>query len=80
MCTRSVKRSVRLWLRGEGLRSIERPAGMHRKAVRRNVTAAGLDRSGVELQVDFGKLSLIPGAAVRAGGGVLGVDLHLLLG
>jgi hypothetical protein len=49
-----VKEMLRLWLRGEGLRSIERLAGIDRKTVRRYVTAAvelGLDREGGEDQL-----------------------------
>ena len=42
---------LRLWLRGEGLRSAARLAGVDRKTVRRYVAAAaacGLDRAGGE--------------------------------
>jgi transposase len=45
---------LRLWVRGEGLRSIERLVGMDRKTVRRYVTAAveaGLVRDGGEGQL-----------------------------
>ena len=44
-----VREVLRLWLDGEGLRSIERLSGLDRKTVRRYVTTAeglGLDRSG----------------------------------
>jgi hypothetical protein len=50
-----IREVLRLWVRGEGLRSIERLAGMDRKTVRRYVTAAvdaGLDRDGGEGQLD----------------------------
>lgn len=46
-----VRELLRLWLRGEGLRSIERLAGVDRKTVRRYVGAAealGLRRDGGE--------------------------------
>jgi transposase len=49
-----VKEVLRLWLRGEGLRSIARLAGVDRKTARRYVEAAagcGLDRSGGEGQL-----------------------------
>jgi transposase len=49
-----VREVLRLWLRGEGLRSVERMAGVDRKTVRRYVTAAvesGLDRTGGEDQL-----------------------------
>lgn len=49
-----VREVLRLWLRGEGLRSIERLAGVDRKTVRRYVTAAeelGLVRDGGEGQL-----------------------------
>lgn len=49
-----VRETLRLWLRGEGLRSIERLAGLDRKTVRRYVEAAvGLDlvRDGDEQQL-----------------------------
>jgi transposase len=49
-----VKEMLRLWLRGEGLRAIERLAGIDRKTVRRYVGAAeelGLDRNGGEDQL-----------------------------
>ena len=44
-----IREVLRLWLRGEALRSIERLAGMDRKTVRRYVAAAldaGVDRDG----------------------------------
>ena len=50
-----VREVLRLWLRGEGLRSVERLAGVDRKTVRRYVTAAeelGLARDGGEGQLD----------------------------
>jgi transposase len=49
-----VREVLRLWLRGEGLRTVERMAGVDRKTVRRYVTAAvesGLDRHGGEDQL-----------------------------
>jgi transposase len=49
-----VKEVLRLWLRGEGLRSIERMADVDRKTVRRYVEAAvglGLDRESGEAQL-----------------------------
>jgi len=50
-----IREVLRLWVRGEGLRSIERLAGMDRKTVRRYVGAAvdaGLDRDGGEDQLN----------------------------
>jgi hypothetical protein len=50
-----IREVLRLWVRGEGLRSIERLAGMDRKTVRRYVSAAvdaGLERDGGEEQLD----------------------------
>ncbi len=52
-----VREVLRLWLRGEGLRSVERLAGVDRKTVRRYVTAAeglGLRREGGEDQLSDG--------------------------
>src|SRR5215213_4020140 len=49
-----VREALRLWLRGEGLRSIERMAQLDRKTVRRYVAAAeglGLARDGGEGQL-----------------------------
>ncbi len=49
-----VREVLRLWLRGEGLRSVERLAGVDRKTVRRYVNAAealGLVRDGGEGQL-----------------------------
>jgi len=60
-----VKEVLRLWLRGEGLRAIERLARADRKTVRRYVQAAGelgVDRDGGE-----GQLSDEVLAGVRAG-------------
>jgi hypothetical protein len=51
VCVFEVREVLRLWLRGEGLRTVERMAGVDRKTVRRYVTAAvesGLDRHGGE--------------------------------
>jgi transposase len=50
-----IREVLRLWVRGESLRSIERLAGMDRKTVRRYVAAAvdaGLSRDGGEGQLD----------------------------
>jgi len=50
-----IKEVLRLWVRGEGLRSIERLSSVDRKTVRRYVAAAvdaGLDRAGGEGQPD----------------------------
>ena len=60
-----IREVLRLWLRGEGLRSAERLAGLDRKPVRRYVAAAqacGLDRSGGEGQLSD---ELISGVAER---------------
>ncbi|MDP8961813.1 MAG: hypothetical protein M3N32_09390 [Actinomycetota bacterium] len=49
-----VREVLRLWLRGEGLRSVERLAGVDRKTVRRYAAAAeelGLVRDGGEDQL-----------------------------
>jgi transposase len=49
-----VREVLRLWLRGEGLRGVERLAGVNRKTVRRYVDAAvelGLVRDGGEEQL-----------------------------
>ncbi len=49
-----VREALRLWLRGEGFRSIERMAQLDRKTVRRYVVAAealGLVRDGGEAQL-----------------------------
>jgi transposase len=49
-----VKEVLRLWLRGEGLRAIERMSDINRKTVRRYVDAAiavGVDRAGGEVQL-----------------------------
>lgn len=57
-----VKEVLRLWLRGEGLRSVERLVGVDRKTVRRYVTAAvevGLDRQGAEDQLTDGLVALV---------------------
>ncbi len=60
-----IREVLRLWLRGEGLRSAERLAGLDRKTVRRYVAAAqacGLDRAGGEGQLSD---ELISGVAER---------------
>src|SRR6266498_1621871 len=49
-----VREVLRLWLRGEGVRSAQRLAGVDRKTVRRYLAAAielGLDRDGGEAQL-----------------------------
>ncbi len=49
-----IREVLRVWLRGESLRSVERLAALDRKTVRRYVAAAeeaGLDRSGGESQL-----------------------------
>jgi hypothetical protein len=46
-----IREVLRLWVRGEGLRSVERLSGLDRKTVRREVTAAqqcGAVREGGE--------------------------------
>src|ERR1022692_2750620 len=60
-----IREVLRLWLRGEGLRSAERLAGLDRKTVRRYVEAAqacGLERAGGEGQLSD---ELISGVAER---------------
>jgi transposase len=57
-----IREVLRLWLRGEGLRSIARLAGVDRKTARRYVEAAGecgLDRAGGEGQLGDGLLSAV---------------------
>ena len=57
-----VREVLRLWLRGEGLRSLERLVGLDRKTVRRYVGAAvelGLAREGGEGQLDDGFLGAV---------------------
>ena len=57
-----VKEVLRLWLRGEGLRSIARLARVDRKTARRYVEAAagcGLDRAGGEAQLGDELLSAV---------------------
>ena len=57
-----IKEVLRLWLRGEGLRSIARLARVDRKTVRRYVEAAagcGLDRAGGEAQLGDELLSAV---------------------
>ena len=49
-----IKEVLRLWLRGEGYRAIDRLSGVDRKTVRRYVEAAveaGLTRDGGEAQL-----------------------------
>ena len=57
-----IKEVLRLWVRGEGLRSIERMSSVDRKTVRRYVTAAaeaGVDRAGGEDQLDDALLARV---------------------
>lgn len=57
-----IREVLRLWLRGEGFRSIERLAMVDRKTVRRYVTAAGecgLVRDGGEQQLTDGLLGQV---------------------
>ena len=57
-----VKEVLRLWIRGEALRSIERLAGIDRKTVRRYVAAgqeAGLVQGGGEDQLTDGVLAIV---------------------
>ncbi len=57
-----IREVLRLWVRGEGLRSIERLAAVDRKTVRRYVTAAvesGLDREGGEEQLSDELMALV---------------------
>jgi hypothetical protein len=57
-----IKEVLRLWLRGEGLRSIARLARVDRKTARRYVEAAagcGLDRAGGESQLGDELLSAV---------------------
>jgi len=57
-----VREVLRLWLRGEGLRAIERLAGIDRKTVRRYVEAAvdtGLERHSGEDQLNDVFMSLV---------------------
>ncbi|MGH3395586.1 MAG: IS21 family transposase [Streptosporangiaceae bacterium] len=68
-----IREVLRLWVRGEGLRSIERLAAVDRKTVRRYVAAAqacGADRGGGEGQLGDELLSAVAEAVRphRAGG------------
>ena len=57
-----IREVLRLWLRGEGIRSVERLAGLDRKTVRRYVAAAqacGLDRAGGEGQLGDALISAV---------------------
>jgi hypothetical protein len=57
-----IKEVLRLWLRGEGLRSVERLSGLDRKTVRRYVAAAqscGAQREGGEGQLGDELLSAV---------------------
>jgi transposase len=57
-----VREVLRLWLRGEGIRAIERLGGVDRKTARRYVDAAvglGLARDGGEAQLDDGFLGSV---------------------
>lgn len=62
-----VREVLRLWLRGEGLRTVERLAGLDRKTVRRYVEAAkalGLSRESTEEALDEAFIGVV-GEAVR---------------
>jgi hypothetical protein len=74
-----VREVLRLWLRGEGIRSTERLAGVDRKTVRRYLAAAvelGLVRDGGEEQLSDEFVGSVveavrrtaPMAAARRGG------------
>jgi len=66
VCVYEIKEVLRLWVRGEGLRSIERLSSVDRKTVRRYVAAAveaGLERSGGEGQLNH--LAPRPGGCPR---------------
>ena len=57
-----IQEVLRLWLAGEGLRLVERMAGVDRKTVRRYVAAAaqcGLERDGGEGQLTDDLLALV---------------------
>jgi hypothetical protein len=57
-----IREVLRLWLRGEGMRSIERLAGVDRKTVRRYLSAAcesGFVRDGDEAQLSDELISRI---------------------
>jgi transposase len=57
-----VREVLRLWLRGDGLRAVERLAGVDRKTVRRYVEVAvglGLARDGGEGQLDDGFVAMV---------------------
>lgn len=57
-----IREVLRLWLRGEGLRRIQRLSGVDRKTVRRYVEAAeaaGLDRQGGEGQLTDGLIGAV---------------------
>ena len=57
-----IREVLRLWLRGEGLRSIERLSSVDRKTARRYVAAAvdaGMDRSGGEGQLNDALLAVV---------------------
>ena len=57
-----IREVLRLWLRGEGIRSAGRLAGLDRKTVRRYVAAAqacGVDRAGGEGQLSDGLLGQV---------------------
>ncbi len=57
-----IREILRLWLRGEGFRSIERLAGTNRKTVHRYIdaaVAAGVDRAGGEEQLTDAVMAVI---------------------
>lgn len=70
-----VREVLRLWLRGQGLRGIQRLAGVDRKTVRRYVAAAvelGLVRDGGEGQLSDELVGSVV-EAVRLTGWTVGV-------
>jgi hypothetical protein len=65
-----IREVLRLWLRGEGFRSVARLARVDRKTVRRYVAAAqgcGLDRAGGEAQLGDELLSAVAERSARTG-------------
>lgn len=77
-----VREVLRLWLRGQGFRSIARMAGVDRKTVRRYLAAAeraGLDRAGSEDQLTDGLIGQLVGDVRPARPGGHGASWALLL-
>jgi transposase len=65
-----VREVLRLWMRDEGLRGVERLAGVDRKTVRRYVAAAeelGLARGGGEAQLSDELIASVVEVARRGG-------------